>query len=236
MIKIYTLFSLILVTALSQAQVAIIMVDDPGNTYNGTVVPIVTNSASKTVYMKCKNISGAAFEMKFRRVIMSSTATFTDQFCDNVLCYPLAGQGNDWTAPNPNPISDTDTSDMKPIYDFTGGGDIYIRYYVLDGSNGDAVIDSIDFEISSALGYEESSIEVSSFPNPASDVFNIELGANGSTSQVIMYNVIGKEVMRKTLANGLNTLDVKELNNGVYFYSILNKNDIIETKKLVVRH
>jgi Secretion system C-terminal sorting domain len=235
MTKIYTLVSFVLLTVLSHAQVDILLVSDPGNTYNGDTVTVITNSTSKTLYMECKNTSGAAFDMQFRRVIMSSTATFTDQFCDNQLCYPLATQGNDWTAPNPNPINDTDTSDMKPVYDITAGGAIHIRYYVLDGSNGNAMVDSVDVMVTAGLSFEETSYEISAYPNPATDVFNMNVVTNGNQLQVKLYNVLGEAILSTNLTDGANKLDVGNLTNGVYFYSVIKNNKAVETKKLIIR-
>jgi len=37
------------------------------------------------------------------------------------------------------------------------------------------------------------------------------------------------------LINGKNTLNIENLNPGVYFYSIKRNGNVIETKKLIVR-
>ncbi|UKN00884.1 T9SS type A sorting domain-containing protein [Paracrocinitomix mangrovi] len=218
------------------AQVEIHMDNDPGTNYNGQNVPLTIGYQDYTIYMHAVNTSGAAANYNFRRVIMSSTATFTDQFCDNQLCYVTSG--NDWTTPQSNAIPAADSSLMKPLLNFTGGGDLHLRYYVLDADNGDAAIDSVDFTITSTVGIEEKiDISLSAYPNPANDEFFINFNGNeGKEFQLVVYNVVGAEVMKKTLVNGLNKLNVEDLNNGVYFYSIVNNNDIIETKKLLVRH
>jgi hypothetical protein len=166
---------------------------------------------------------------------MNNTSTFTDQFCDNQLCYPLASQGNDWTTPSGATIAAGDTSDMKPLIDFTAGGELYLRYYVIDGGT-DIVLDSVDVHFTSGLGYEEVSYEISAYPNPAADVFTIDAETNGNILNVKMFNVLGEQVYSENLIEGINKIDVTSFQNGIYFYSIINGTDVIETKKLVVRH
>lgn len=234
MLKLYTLVGLFMLSFSASAQVDIILVTNPGTSYNGDTIQVVTNDPSYTLKMKCVNISGAPFEMLFRRVIMSNSATFEDQFCDNQLCYPLATAGNDWTTPSGATIADTDTSDMKPLYDFTASGEFEIRYYVIDGGTDD-VIDSVDVHFTSGLGVEDLSYEISAYPNPANDVFNIKAVTNGNNLQVTMYNVLGEQILTENLVDGLNTLSIDHLTNGVYFYTIMKNNKAIETKKLIVR-
>lgn len=234
MTKFYTfLFSLAAFSFGLQAQVEIHMDDDPGVNYNGQTVALNIAYSQHTIYMHCVNASGSDIDMKFRRVILSSSATMTDQFCDNYLCYPTSG--NDWTTPASNTIAAGDSSLMKPLLDFSAGGDIHLRYYVLDVS--DNKLDSVDFTISNTLSVDEVDIAFSSYPNPANDNFYINFQGNeGVNFGLVIYNVVGEEVMRKSLSNGTNKINVDALNNGVYFYSIVTNDDVIETKKLVIRH
>ena len=87
------------------------------------------------------------------------------------------------------------------------------------------------------LGADDSQVdlEYSVYPNPASDLLNINVSNVGSNDMIVVYNILGEEVKNETLSNGLNVLSVSDLNNGVYFYSIVRNNEIVETKKLVVR-
>ena len=185
--------------------------------------------------MHVVNTSGATQDYKFRRVILSQSATFNDQFCDNSLCYPCSG--TDYTTPASVNVPAGDSSIMKPVLNFTDGGTAVIRYYVLDANNGDAALDSVDINISSVMGVEEVDISFTSYPNPANqDLFVKFQGNEGMNFQLVIYNVLGEEVMTKSIVNGTNKINVAHLNNGVYFYSIVTNNEIIETKKLIVRH
>lgn len=130
-----------------------------------------------------------------------------------------------------------DSTIMKPRLSFTEGGTALIRYYVLDVNNAYAIIDSVDINITSVMSVEDEQIEFSAYPNPASNDFYIQFeGHEGTNYSLVTFNVLGEEVLRTNLKNGTNQLSVSQLKNGVYFYSIMNKGEIIETKKLIVRH
>lgn len=224
-------------SGLAFGQVDILWDDDPGVAYNGDTVEVVADVSGYNVYMHVENTSGSTMDIKFRRVILNSTGgSFTDQLCDDFLCYNCSG--TDWTSPQSISIDNADSTIMKPVFNFSTGGSAEVRYYVLDAGNGDAIVDSVDLHLTSVLSVEEDiNISLSAYPNPASDEFFVNFNGNeGMNFNLVVYNVIGEEVMHRNIVNGLNTITVADLNNGVYFYSIVTNNDVIETKKLVVRH
>ncbi|WP_339622506.1 T9SS type A sorting domain-containing protein [uncultured Winogradskyella sp.] len=68
------------------------------------------------------------------------------------------------------------------------------------------------------------------YPNPVENILNIE--ANNSISNVSVYNMIGQKV-KELAPNELNaTLDMNELNQGVYFVSV-TINDAQQTFKVI---
>ncbi len=72
-------------------------------------------------------------------------------------------------------------------------------------------------------------------PNPAKDKTKIEFKGLNSKAEIIIYNVLGKEVKREVVSKGTKELeiDVSNLNRGVYNIRIVNET-IDKTKKLVV--
>ncbi|MEO9532395.1 MAG: T9SS type A sorting domain-containing protein [Crocinitomicaceae bacterium] len=233
--KTYLLLLSLLVGGVTFSQVVIHKDSDPAVVQNGQTINIDVDVYGYELKMHCLNTSGVSANYKFRRVIMSSSTTFTDQFCDNNLCYGTSG--NDWTSPSPATVAAGDSSLMKPIFNFSDGGTASIRYYVLDADNGDDIIDSVDVNINSSVGFEDLDITLSAYPNPANDQFTIQLnGTNDAKLTVEFFNLIGEKVIVKNLSEGINKIDVDALKNGIYFYSILNGSEVVETKKLVVRH
>lgn len=77
------------------------------------------------------------------------------------------------------------------------------------------------------------------YPNPASNfaTLDYQLTNKVNSAEVKIFNLMGAEVKNALLENNGNKLrmDISELKNGIYFYSILINNDIYQTKKLVIQ-
>ena len=77
------------------------------------------------------------------------------------------------------------------------------------------------------------------YPNPASNSVSLDyqLTPQVNDAQVKVYNVLGSVVREAELSRGTGKmrLDVSDLNNGIYFYSILVNNDVYQTKKLIIQ-
>jgi hypothetical protein len=52
-----------------------------------------------------------------------------------------------------------------------------------------------------------------------------------------IYNLLGKKIKDITTeGSAVSSMSVDDMENGIYFVKILQKNEVIETKKLVVKH
>ncbi|WP_460220710.1 T9SS type A sorting domain-containing protein [Psychroserpens sp. MEBiC05023] len=76
------------------------------------------------------------------------------------------------------------------------------------------------------------SLSFSVYPNPTSTGFVNIVSVNNDETSVAVYDILGKEVMNKTLTN--NRLNVASLNTGVYILKI-SQNNASVTKKLVIK-
>jgi len=87
----------------------------------------------------------------------------------------------------------------------------------------------------------EKGIEFSNpFPNPANQQTGIsfQLPSPSSEARIMLRNLLGsvvKEIKVNGSANKV-SINTSDLNNGLYFYSILFENKILSTKKLIVKH
>lgn len=77
------------------------------------------------------------------------------------------------------------------------------------------------------------------YPNPATNFVTLDyqLTNKVNSAEVKIYNLMGSELKSTSLENNGSKLrlDISELKNGIYFYSILVNNDVYQTKKLVVQ-
>ena len=76
------------------------------------------------------------------------------------------------------------------------------------------------------------------YPNPASSVvsFDYNMPFNVNSASVAIFNMMGQEVVRQNLNLGGSRVDlnVSDLNEGVYFYSLIVNNETVKTNKFVV--
>jgi hypothetical protein len=83
-----------------------------------------------------------------------------------------------------------------------------------------------------ALNVNETATEhIESYPNPANNNFNIEGKLKGC--ELVVFDCLGKQVIKKQLSSGKNKIDTESLAPGLYFYSIYSQNKPIKQGKLV---
>ena len=77
------------------------------------------------------------------------------------------------------------------------------------------------------------------YPVPACDVVNFDYSFNaGVDAEIAIYNMMGQEVLRNEInsLSGKASINVCDLADGVYFYSLIVNGKTEKSSKLVVRH
>ena len=82
-----------------------------------------------------------------------------------------------------------------------------------------------DVKITNVAGIEENSMEVSVYPNPATDVLNIQLTANASSISIL--GMDGKVISTQVVNANTSAVNVSNLVSGVYFYEVVAENGTI---------
>ena len=118
-----------------------------------------------------------------------------------------------------------------------------VNYHFYDPNN---VNDSssVTIRYCSTLGVNELASNANTvsdaFPNPATSVVSVKYNVNTDTgkSYIALYNVLGNELKQIALTTkqGETKINTDELDNGIYFYSLITDHKIVATKKLVVSH
>jgi len=70
----------------------------------------------------------------------------------------------------------------------------------------------------------EANITLDVYPNPATDILNIEISANGVNRELYLVTVDGQEVYRTTLNSTAQSIDLSTLSAGLYFLKIEGRN------------
>jgi hypothetical protein len=83
------------------------------------------------------------------------------------------------------------------------------------------------------LSVDENSLsfDLQVFPNPATDILNVTMSGVSSTYSASVYSITGQLVNKVSFSNVNNTLDVRNLTDGVYFLEIVDN----QTSKRVVK-
>jgi hypothetical protein len=72
------------------------------------------------------------------------------------------------------------------------------------------------------------------YPNPASDVLNININnASFKNSNISIYNISGNEVMNTSMNGASTQLNIESLSSGVYFVKVKNENGFDRTVKFI---
>jgi hypothetical protein len=76
--------------------------------------------------------------------------------------------------------------------------------------------------------------KVSVYPNPTTGLLNITLtGALGQHTTIELYDAIGKLVVKQSLTDELNSINISDLTNGIYLFKILSNTTAVKIGKLV---
>ena len=64
------------------------------------------------------------------------------------------------------------------------------------------------------------------FPNPASDLVNIQLPSGSDKAEVSIFDYTGRLMKSKTITSNDSKLDVNNLSNGMYLIRVTSNNKI----------
>lgn len=167
------------------------------------------------------------------------------QVCFGTSCYTgTAGvSGAQLIAGTNTTAGNTTYNDFKVApfaYGWTSGQTATWRITVFDTTN---TSDSVSTIISWTMwptGLEAKVVEevsINAYPNPATNNVTFKFNNVASSTNIVIYDVLGKKVESIAIMNtkGNVNVDVSNLNKGVYFYSIISKDKALVTKKLVIK-
>jgi hypothetical protein len=210
-----------------------------GDTLNITGDTSYTNTVSEVIY--CKNTSSGTLGVKVRKKELSIVPGSQNTFCW-VLCYPNSVM----VSPDTIFIPAGDTcKSFKGDYKPRGHmGISYIRYrFFVESDTTDSISVVVKYDCSlSAIGeIAADRIEfANAYPNPADNhvFFNYSIPPSTKDCRLILRDMLGNLVSDLPINEKTGTSKVltEDLNNGVYFYSLLINDKAYLTRKLIIRH
>ena len=210
-----------------QAQVGYTV--SPANTINLTL-PLNQTTASKIYQV---NTDSSKILLKWERVFVNLPVGWIYTSYDNSACYGGIPAGPMTMDSIPVSAQSFVGLDIDPTT-ISGVGIVKIYVYQ-DGyySQGDTLTWNIS---TAAVGVNEytDSDKISLYPNPSTDVLNIQFKEEYKDSKVRITDAVGRKVMEEEITGALNTIDVSNLPAGNYFLLIESKERVI-SKRFIKR-
>jgi hypothetical protein len=91
----------------------------------------------------------------------------------------------------------------------------------------------IDFKKSTSVISYDKQTEITVYPNPSSDKIHFVLNGLLQAGNLEIYAIDGKLMGSHILRDGINTVRIENLSNGMYFYKIITEKSVIGTGKFV---
>jgi hypothetical protein len=109
--------------------------------------------------------------------------------------------------------------------------------YTVNVSNAEACVatSTVMVTVSACTGINEILANaISIYPNPNNGIVTINLTAElVQNSSLEVYDAIGKLIIKQDLANQLNTINISNLDNGIYTFKVLNNLNTVKIGKLI---
>lgn len=211
--------------------------ESPESTVDGTVGAAAVFQGYYVV-----NITAEPIVFTWQRVAEFTQACMDDQICTDESCYPSSAAVPVYDSPESLTLAAGDSTYFKVGASSSDSPCCAIHKYYLKTGLG-VVQDSITVkfrigptECFLSTDEPEDVVELSVYPNPANAILTIEVSAVYSGSALKIYNVLGEEIVSRTINTGKNSINIESLPNGVYFYALLKDGELMETKKLIVKH
>jgi hypothetical protein len=110
--------------------------------------------------------------------------------------------------------------------------------YTVTGANACGTATAVIVQpVSTCIGIEEMNhaAEISIYPNPAQEYINVSIPSHMASfvTRVEVTDALGKLVMKQTLTADHTTLNLSQLEEGIYFFTVISHDRIVKTSKVV---
>jgi hypothetical protein len=190
-----------------------------------------------------RNLSGESVNVLAKKI-----APAMGQGAQNFFCWTQCYGPS--TIVSPDPLSIDVNSIASEFHGYYKNNnipdDVNIKYvfFLQDNPNDSVMLDAIFTPSALGLSDYNAPVLISAGPNPANDNFSIAYSqlpgkANSQNDNVlIIYNAFGQKIITKSIADyqGKLNVSVQFLPNGVYFYSLVGRNNPIYSGRFIVKH
>ena len=189
------------------------------------------------------NNTDNGMQIKVRRKRLSMLEETSSAFCWG-LCFP---PGTDESADARLIMANSSSTDEEFSGHYTTAGKIgtsMVEYTFFNADNESQYVKVVAKYWASPNGIAEDAMNGGSisdiYPNPATSLVSIDFNmpAEVNSAKVSIVNLLGAVVKESVIERSSNklTMDISELEGGIYFYTVLVNGDVFKTKKLVIKN
>ncbi len=191
-------------------------------------------------HMTLKNISSSTAVIKCRKIDVDLLPNTTNTFCWG-LCYA----NFIYLSPLTVTLAPGDTTNEFSGHYMPDNHEGYttMGYSFFDINNpNDSTYFYVEYLGTPNVGIEDredmKTYVSNAYPNPASSIvsFDYNLPRGTRNAMINVHNLLGAKVKEMNIAgsHGKISVDVNDLKDGIYFYSVNLDNQIVETKRLII--
>lgn len=215
----------------AEAGSPVVLIPSGASTYSITGGSFTVNPNSTTSYSVtgtnsngCVSSNTAVATILVINTLPNITISGNDTICVNEVTILSANGANTytWTYTSDNGVTWSYDSNINvnPSVNttyFVQGTDVY---GCVNNNN-----TSITLYVNACTGINElkdESLILSVYPNPTSEILNVELGVINGKTEIQIFDLLGKEIIHNSTFSIHNSINVSELNNGIYFIKVGN--------------
>ncbi|GAB4295776.1 MAG: hypothetical protein Kow0068_20310 [Marinilabiliales bacterium] len=212
------------------------------NVVSGDTVIVQGDASSLEIVEEfhVKNNGNSALDVKVKKSQIQILSGTSNTFCWAGLCYAPTISVSPYTQNIAAGTATSGATDLSVHYSPNGyTGISIIAYTAFDANNtADSVIVYVIFDATTGINDVAEQKFNGPVPNPANGIVTFTSNVNNENASFNLYNLLGKTIYNKSLKPGYNkiTLNVSDLQAGVYVYSYLENDKKVKTGRLIVSH
>lgn len=189
-------------------------------------------------HMEIRNLTAEPMKVMIEKEIIQDLDGVMNSFCWGMCFGPDVFVSPEAVEILANSLN-TDELSFHALYDEDVFGDVIIKYYAYEERTPNDRISIIVRFRKSGVGVDEmSSVYFGQpYPNPAHSTVSFDYNLSGSNATAVIFNLMGQEVMRQEINtfDGKLSMPVADLNDGIYFCTVIRNGQTFATVKFVVK-
>lgn len=246
--KLVAIFGLVLSFACVNAQVILIDAGHPGGDISGTEIEVygLPSDADLGFEVFVSNEGSSDVNLKVRRTEVDVPMGTRNVTCWYV-CPAIINSGDEVVQVSGPSIvivpSDTNKTFFAHHYPDNVDDCALYKYEWIDAADYSIVYASVTVRyihqttgMCTASVDDFSKIDLSVYPNPASNNVTLKLGDVNNNMTYEVANLLGQKEFQGNILNDMTKINTSNLTEGIYFVTVRSNGKLVRTEKLVVKH